>query len=386
MIVPILLHRRRMNNSTSQSIPNSTLEMVLPATSILVCKTLATALLMIASLVGNALVICVVLQSLRMRTVTNYLIVNMACADMLYTLIAMPPLFVMIFEGYNWAMGNLGRGIFFCRVVNFAQYMLVPVSVLTLAAIAFDRFFAILMPLKRIINKRVFYWIFLAIWLTSIAVATPMLYSLRVIENDAGSLSCDEKWAPAFDNETAPKIYTLMFFSVVFCLPLCVITVLYAIICRHLWFTKMPGEAEREESKNLIRRRNSRKKVVKMLIAVVVVFLISWLPLQVASFLYSYENMIISEPLYFACEFLMRSSCALNPAVYAIFSENYRQGFKRALARCCCFKFSGFQRGGSLSLRQQTVPTLLRSEQGLSRRDGSRKSWQATGDEEEHKF
>ena len=375
-----------MNTSTSQRMPNSTSEMVLPATSILVCKTLATALLMVASLVGNALVICVVLQSLRMRTVTNYLIVNMACADMLYTLIAMPPLFVMIFEGYNWAMGNRGRGIFFCRVVNFAQYMLVPVSVLTLAAIAFDRFFAILMPLKRIINKRVFYWILLVIWLISIAVATPMLYALRVIEGDAGSLSCDENWAPAFDNETAPKIYTLMFFSVVFCLPLCVITVLYTIICRHLWFTKMPGETEREESKNLIRRRNSRKKVVKMLIAVVVVFLISWLPLQVASFLYSYQNMIISEPLYFACEFLMRSSCALNPAVYAIFSENYRQGFKSALVRCCCLKFSGFQRGSSLSLRQPTVPTVLRSEHGFSRRYGSGKSWRETGDEEEHKF
>jgi len=150
-----------MDNSSvmSQNVSDGTGETLSLSVPIQIIKTLATGLVMIGSLFGNSLVICVVLQSLRMRTVTNYLIVNMACADILYTLVATPPLFVMIFEGYSWAMSNRGLEIFFCQVVNFGQYMLVPVSVLTLAAIAFDRFFAILMPLKRIINKRVFNWI-----------------------------------------------------------------------------------------------------------------------------------------------------------------------------------------------------------------------------------
>lgn len=380
-----------MNSSNSslvsQSLPNRTSEMVVATIPILVCKTVVSALVMIASLFGNMLVICVVLQSFRMRTVTNYLIVNMACADMLYTIVAMPPLFVMIFQGYNWAMDNRGRGIFFCQVVNFVQYLLVAVSVLTLAAIAFDRFFAIMMPLKRIINKRVFNWILLVIWVISAAVATPLLYSLRVIEVN-GDLSCEENWAPAFDNETAPKVYTILLFSVVFCFPLCIITVLYAIICRHLWFTKPPGETEREESKNLIKRRNSRKKVVRMLITVVVVFLISWLPLQIANFLLFFQNAEISEPIYFTCEFLMRASCALNPAVYVIFSENYRHGFKKLLAKCCCYKLSGGipHRGSSSSSRQQTVPTLLRSDHGLSKRSCSKKGYQEAGSEDEHQF
>ena len=381
-----------MNSSdsslASHNLSNSSSEMAASAIAIQICKTVASALVMIASLFGNTLVICVVLQSVRMRTVTNYLIVNMACADMLYTLVAMPPLFVMIFDGYSWAMATRGRGIFFCQVVNFAQYMLVPVSVLTLAAIAFDRFFAIMMPLKRIINKRVFNWILLVIWLTSIAVATPTLYSVRVIESNI-SLSCDEDWAPAFDNETAPMIYMLVLFSVMLCLPLFIITVLYTIICRHLWFTKPPGETEREESKNLIKRRNSRKKVVKMLLTVVVVFIISWLPLQIANFIYFFDRSVeITDQVYFACEFLMRASCALNPAVYAIFSENYRQGFKRVLARCCCYRLSSFipRRASSSSSRQQTVPTILRSEHGLSKPSYNRRSCQGAGAEEEHQF
>lgn len=381
-----------MNNSSvvSQSISGGTSEVASANVSDQIIKTAASVLVMIGSFIGNTLVISVVLQSQRMRTVTNYLIVNMACADILYTLVAMPPLFVMIFGGYNWAMSNRGRGIFFCQVVNFGQYMLVPVSVLTLAAIAFDRFFAILMPLKRIINKRVFNWILAIIWVTSVAVATPMLYSLRVVETN-GSLSCNENWAPAFDNETAPKNYALVLFSVVFCLPICVITVLYTVICRHLWYMKPPGETEREASRNLIKRRNSRRKVVKMLITVVVLFIISWLPLQVATFMFFFQqHPDIPEPLYFACEILMRASCALNPAVYAIFSENYRQGFKRVLARCCCSKLSAFipQRVvSSSSSRQQTVPTVLKSEYALSKRSGfGNKSYQEAGGIDENQI
>ena len=371
----------------SQDISGNHSETAPTNVSLQIIEAVASVLVMIGSFLGNSLVICVVLQSVRMRTVTNFLIVNMACADILYTFIAMPPLFVMIFDGYSWAMSNRGLGIFFCKVVNFGQYMLVPVSVLTLAAIAFDRFFAILMPLKRIINKRVFNWIIAVIWATSVAVATPMLFALRVIENDDGSLTCNEIWEPAFDSETARTNYALVLFSVVFCLPICIITVLYTVICRHLWYMKAPGETEREESKNLLKRRNSRRKVVKMLITVVVVFIISWLPLQIATFMFFFQHAQISESLYFACEIFMRASCAINPALYAIFSENYRQGFKRVLTRCCGSKLSAFvpQRvASSSSSRHQTVPSVLRSENALSKRGCSKKSTydEGTGEDE----
>ena len=373
---------RKMNCSNSSleamSTPNSTGETAPPASAdvfIILLKTVATGLLMMVSLIGNTLVVCVVFQSLRMRTVTNYLIVNMACADFLYTLVAGPPLVIMILEEENWAMGSRGRGIYFCQVVNVAQYILIPVSLLTLAAIAFDRFFAILIPLKRIITKRVFNWILLAIWMTSAAIGAPMIYSLR-IDIFEGELRCYEEWTPAFDDESAKRIYTIVSFAVVFCFPLFIITVLYTIICRHLWFMKMPGEIGQEESHNFIKHRNSRRKVVKMLIAVVVVFLASWLPLSVANLLlYFSTDTYIPDSVYFTCLFLMRASCALNPAVYAIFSENYRQGFKRVLARCSCFKISGLnpQRSSSTS-RNQTVPSFSRNEQLLPRRTTCKKS------------
>ncbi|XP_022780787.1 RYamide receptor-like [Stylophora pistillata] len=359
--------------------------------SIQIIQAVLSSLVMVGSLFGNTLVICVVTQSLRMRTVTNFLIVNMACADILYTLVSFPPLFVMIFDGYEWAMSSRGLGIFFCQVVNFGQYMLVPVSVLTLAAIAFDRFFAILIPLKRIISKRVFRYLVIAIWVTSAAVAAPLLYALQVTRDSKGGLSCAEKWAPVFDETTARRDYTLVLFSVIFCLPISVMIALYSIICRHLWSIKPPGETEQEESKNLIKRRNSRRNVVKMLITVVAVFIISWLPWQIVSLIFYFQEVSISESLYFSCEIFMRASCAFNPLVYAVFSENYRQGFKKVLARCCCSKIKAFvpQRAFSTSSsRQQTAPFLLKSDYALSRREGSKKACREVKDNhhEEHQI
>ena len=104
-----------MNNSSvvTQSFPGGQSDTATSNVSTLVIQAVLSALVMIGSLFGNTLVICVVMQSVRMRTVTNFLIVNMACADILYTLVAMPPLFVMIFDGYNWAMSRHGLSIFF---------------------------------------------------------------------------------------------------------------------------------------------------------------------------------------------------------------------------------------------------------------------------------
>ena len=329
--------------------------------------------------------ICAVMQNPRMRTVTNYFIVNMACADGLYTLVTTPPTFLKIFNYQHWATSSRGLGIFFCKVINFTQFLLISASVLTLAAIAFDRFFAIMMPLKRIINKRAFNWILVFVWLASFAVATPLLYSIRVVEFN-GTFTCEENWAPAFDDETSPQIYSLVLFVVVFCIPLSAITVLYTIICHHLWRIKTPGETEGEMM--LEKRRNSRKKVVKMLITVVVVFIVSWLPLQIATFLVFFKGVEISESFYFACEIFMAVSCALNPAVYAVFSENYRHSFKKTLNKCCFCNVPGIRRyrAPSSSLPHQTAPTILRSDPGSMKSCSQKAAYLHLNGEEEHKL
>ena len=53
-------------------------------------KTIAYAIIVLFSLLGNTAVIVIVLKNKRMRTTTNYLIVNMAVSDLLISAFAVP--------------------------------------------------------------------------------------------------------------------------------------------------------------------------------------------------------------------------------------------------------------------------------------------------------
>ena len=313
-----------------------------------IIKAIASALVAFFAIFGNVLVIASVLLIPRMKTVTNFLIVNMAVADLLYILVVMPPFFVEIFQFYDWAMEYYSRGVYFCKITNFGQYVFATVSVLTLAAIAADRFFAIVLPLRKVFTKQAFYYIIPVIWVIASAVAAPVLHAYKVKEIEGG-LSCEEDWSPAFDRQKASIIYSAILFAVVYCVPFLIITVMYAIICRRLWKRKILNTRHKRQYQKAI---ESRKKVVKMLITVVVAFIICWLPVQVTTFVWeANQTLEIPYTVTFICMFLMRAHACTSPFVYAIFSENYRRGFKVALT-CCCY-------GRKLGFRQK--PSLLRS-------------------------
>jgi hypothetical protein len=297
-----------------------------------VAKVIASAIVTFLAVFGNCLVITAVVQNHKIRTVTNYLIVNMAVADLFYILVVMPPLYLQIFDYYDWAMGSYARGVYFCKVVHFCQYLFVVVSVLTLTAIAADRFFAIVLPLRRIVTKQAFYVIIPVIWFVASGVAAPVIYAQK-IKNHNGLLSCEEDWSPAFETTQASRVYSAMLFAIAYCVPFLAVTVMYTIICRRLWKRKIPGELNVKLNKAIV---ESRKKVVKMLIAVLIAFIVCWLPVQVTTFLWEYQPSLSIPPyVYFTCNFLMRAHASITPCIYAVFSENYRVGFKNALTYCC---------------------------------------------------
>lgn len=299
-----------------------------------IAKAVASAIVALIAVLGNCLVIVAVIQNQKIQTVINYLIVNMAVADLLYIIIVMPPMYIEIFHYYDWAMGTYVRGVYFCKVVHFCQYLFVVVSVLTLAAIAVDRFCAIVLPLKRIVTKQVFYVTIPIIWLVASGVAAPVFYAQKILKDSGGLLSCEEDWSPAFDTGQASRVYSAMLFAIAYCVPFLAITIMYTMIFRRLWMRKIPGERDAKSRKGIL---DSRKKVVKMLIAVVIAFVVCWLPVQVTTFLWEYEPSLSIPPyVYFTCNFLMRAHASVSPCMYAAFSENYRRGFKKALT--CCRK------------------------------------------------
>lgn len=103
----------------------------------------------IFALLGNGIVTYIVFSSPRMKTVTNFFIVNLAVGDILLTLFCVPFSFFSILILQYWPYGSV-----LCHLVNYCQAVSVLVSAYTLVAISVDRYSAILWPLRPRITKR----------------------------------------------------------------------------------------------------------------------------------------------------------------------------------------------------------------------------------------
>lgn len=95
--------------------------------------TLLFGLVVIIAAGGNLIVIWIVLVHRRMRTVTNYFIVNLSIADTMVSVLNVVFNFVYMIDG-NWPFGEA-----YCKFSNFISILSVAASVFTLMAISIDR-------------------------------------------------------------------------------------------------------------------------------------------------------------------------------------------------------------------------------------------------------
>ncbi|KAI3381407.1 hypothetical protein SNEBB_000853 [Seison nebaliae] len=96
----------------------------------------------VVAVVGNSLVIWTVLAHRRMRTVTNYFILNLATVDIVN------PIFNVGFNSYFMVTQHWPFGVMYCYVQDFITSVSILVNVITLSAISVDRYQAILYPMN----------------------------------------------------------------------------------------------------------------------------------------------------------------------------------------------------------------------------------------------
>ena len=288
--------------------------------------------IIVTSLVGNILIISVTRRTRSMQKVAFHFVVNMAIADLLTTLINIPDsLSVEIRDSSEWMITG-DFGIVLCKLLPFCQEVCAFCSILSLLAIALDRFFAICLPLKRIMTKRLSKVIIVSTWLIPCISSAPMFVANIVVE-DQGQLFCVEEWPAPLDTSKASRDYTITLFVLFYILPLIIISTLYSCVVYKIWRRRAPGNRSMSTTRLFTR---SRKKALKMFISIVFCFAICWLPYHVTFFLMSYDedyyNCGIPEDAYFVSQFFSHSISALNPCIYMISNKDYRTGIKRLLA------------------------------------------------------
>uniref|UniRef100_A0A8D8U4H2 Tachykinin-like peptides receptor 86C n=2 Tax=Cacopsylla melanoneura TaxID=428564 RepID=A0A8D8U4H2_9HEMI len=154
----------------------------------------------------------------RMRTVTNYFLVNLSVADVMLSVFNCVFNFIyMIHEDWNF-------GLTYCAINNHVGIVTVASSVFTLTGISIDRYLAIVRPLKPRMSKRWAQVIILLIWFTSFLLGGPyLLYSRIVVYRYSGKVqrSCIVIWPDGqATNSKVDHIYNLVLFFLTSIIPM----------------------------------------------------------------------------------------------------------------------------------------------------------------------
>ncbi|XP_069124060.1 QRFP-like peptide receptor [Argopecten irradians] len=276
------------------------------------------------SLLGNSLVLLTFVCNRHMRSTTNVFIVSLAVSDILYTLTAAPFDILVTFTTF-WTSGS-----FSCKMVPFMNSLSVACSSLTLCCIAFDRFYAIVYPLKGKIfqSPTKAFALLLFVWVLSVATSLPNAQQYELVPFRTG---CDTKYLcmqPLVDGVAGEILQTWLSFTLLFLLPLLVMSILYGIIIYRLWIKRPIGSSI--ESSQL----RMKKKAIKMLLVVVFLYVLCWLPLQCFSIIIHKSNVRPTQSIRQLRKFLQWlavSSCCYNPVIYTLMNEKFRRNFINVL-------------------------------------------------------
>ncbi|XP_030371505.1 octopamine receptor beta-3R-like isoform X2 [Scaptodrosophila lebanonensis] len=115
--------------------------------SLLILKAFIFSSIILAAVLGNALVIISVQRNRKLRVITNYFVVSLAMADMLVALCAMTFNASVELSGGKWMFGR-----FMCNVYNSLDVYFSTASILHLCCISVDRYYAIVRPLEYPLN------------------------------------------------------------------------------------------------------------------------------------------------------------------------------------------------------------------------------------------
>ena len=189
---------------------------------------------LIAAIVINSFVIVIVYKSRRLRSPINYLIVNLALADLLAPSFAVPRIIAIIYDP-SWAVKG-PFGDFLCKLSSFVMEVPTAVSIQTLVIMTADRFHAIVFPMRSALLSTRRCVIAIAItWLLAFLLYSPNLYIWRLmIWPPTGIEFCSSSWEPAFDTETADKIYYWVVLIIHTAIPLIILITLHTLIMTSL--------------------------------------------------------------------------------------------------------------------------------------------------------
>ncbi|KAM4726891.1 adrenoceptor beta 2, surface b [Anableps anableps] len=211
-VPPPMNHSQHSNNTNSTPEYND-VELVLLG--------VAMAVLVLAIIFGNVMVITAILRFQRLQTITNLFIASLAVADLIMGVIVVPFSSSSILL-QTWKFGN-----FMCDFWTATDVLCVTASIETLCVISLDRYLAITRPLRYptlLTKARAFTVVFLVWAVASLISFLPIYLKVWVSNTDSAMKCLNSETCCEFNTNATYAVFSSI---VSFYLPLVVMIFLY---------------------------------------------------------------------------------------------------------------------------------------------------------------
>lgn len=306
---------------------------------------IAYSAVMAVGLVGNSCLVFVITRHKEMHNVTNIFIVNLSCSDILLCIVCMPVTIIYTLMD-RWILGDA-----LCKLSPFIMCISVTVSIFSLVLIAMERYQLIVHPTgwKPVVAQS--YLAVAVTWIVACLISVPYL-SYSVLTMPFQNLSvpfrdhlvCMEDW-PSNEERRA---YTTSLLVFQYILPLVLIMVCYL----HVYLRLRRRKDMVERGRNATQKKTKGStRINAMLIAIVVLFAISWLPLNVFNTVFDWNHEAMPHcghnVIFSFCHLMAMTSSCVNPIIYGFLNSNFQKQLKSTLLRCRCW---------GVAERYETVP------------------------------
>nr|XP_006003633.2 PREDICTED: C-C chemokine receptor type 4-like [Latimeria chalumnae] len=269
-------------------------------------------LVFVIGLLGNTLVVWVLFQLKKKKSMTDVYLLNLAISDLLFVF-SLP--FWAYYASDQWIFG---AGM--CKIISLTYLLGFYGSAFFIVLMSIDRYLAIVHAVAALKARTVTYGIIVSTvsWAAAICASVPStVFSTAVVMEYENKTQC----RPSYPKSTEKKWKIFNYFEINvlgLIVPLIVMVYCYSRILI-----------------TLLRCKNYKKhRAVKLIFVVVIVFFVFWTPYNSILFLYSLQELEtindcdtgknldyviqVLEPIAF-------SHCCLNPVIYAFAGEKFKK-------------------------------------------------------------
>ena len=273
----------------------------------------------VIGLIGNILVVLVLMQYKRLRSMTSIYLLNLAISDLIFLFTL--PFWIDYKVKDDWIFGDA-----MCKLLSGFYFMGLYSEIFFIILLTIDRYLAVVHAVFALRARTITFGIItsIVVWVLAILASVPGMYFSKT-QWEFTHHSCSLHFPP--ESFTRWKQFQALKLNIMgLVLPLLVMIVCYAGII-----------------KILLRRPNEKKaKAVRLIFVIMIIFFLFWTPYNLSVFVAAFQDSLFthkceqSRQLDLAIqvtEVIAYTHCCVNPVIYVFVGERFRKYLRQLFHR-----------------------------------------------------